>query len=512
MIYARFNSTNYKIANRPSLAFSARETTFTSIQIDFTGKTASDLPIKYQQIQVVDGSDVLYYGYCSQPTLPVFDGKEERVLLNIELLSPQTYLTKRTTDVSISNINIHDAVATILSVVTGSDGFTVEENNLPTTEYLSDVFLHTSIEKILSNLAGRFNFIWYVDELKKIYLRHLPSIEAEATALDITSINTKYLKSVQPSFEVSDYANMLNFTNVNLISGQALIPNSTVLVNGETYTFAYPFSISDYVVYRMSALNELIPNLAYAFYLSTTATNAYKIEVDILAKTTTYDSTIGFLGEDDNSGTKVLLLTRDAQNSNLITGFKWVSATQTIDSGIGCASYSTLKPITLVYLDPFEIDKNATKTNTSGIIEREVNVNGKYFTYNELTAYAKNFLKQNNKQADTVNLIFEGSDAGFTTLKNKLALTKKVSVNLPSQFIDDTEFVITDIDYSINMDIETLKIIAKSSSLAENYIDIFRKSTGQDEDIQNKAIVFYNQDEKIIISREIIVNGEVVNV
>jgi len=516
MIVAQYNSTNYVLQNIPSLKFSSRETKFTKIKIDFTGKSASDLPIKYQEIKILetDTSKVLYYGYVSKPKLPMFDGKKERVWLEIELLSPQTYLTKRTIDITIKKVNIKDAVEDILASIVTYDGFVIAENNLPTTEYLSDVFLHQNIEVILSNLGGRFNFIWYVDEMKNIFIRYMPKIASEEVVLTIDGSNKQYLETLQPSYEVSDYANKLNFSNVNLISTRALVPKGTVLTNGGLYTFAYPFTVSDYVVYRMDEVNELIPDIAYAFMLSTTSYNKYKIEVNTSSKTITYDSAIGFLGEDDDDTSKVLLLQRNEQNPNIIMGFKWVASSQTVDSGMGCISGTCIQSATMVYVDSDEVKNNAAAMNTSGIVEKEINVSGKYYTYDELTAYAKSLFKQNNKQADEASISFRGdiNDSGFTDLCDKLKLTKKVYVDMPDAFVDGLEFVITDISYSIDMNIGNLKINTKRANLTENYVDIFRKTIKQELEVENKYIVYYNQDEGIAMGPQIIVNGEDVNV
>ena len=520
-LYARFNSTNYKLRNRPSLNFSSRETTFTNIVIDFSGKTSDDLPIKYQEIQILDTdtSEVLYYGYCSQPTLPKFDGKNERVLLEIELLSPQTYLTKRTIEITLNKINIHDAVEDIVGDLVDSDSFTIEENDLPTTEYLSDIFLNQTIEKILSNLGGRFNFIWYVDELKGIHFRYLPNIEGEDAVLCLIDFSNTYLKSIRPSFEVSDYCNKLNLSNVSLITASALLNNSTLLDTGQMYNFTYPFSISPNVCYRLDKWTPLDPNnVTYALIMSTDAgTYQYTIEVDLDLQTITYSSEIGFLGEDDDDVSKKILLQRDISNPNLIIGFKWAySSSETTDAiGPSCNSYSTIVPFNATYLDPSEVNNSATKINTSGLIEKEVDLNNKYFTQDELTAYAKSLFRQNNKQANIIDLEFQGdtSDSDFIALKDSLLLTKKIYANLPNYFVTENDYAITDISYVIDNNIGNLMVSARSSNASESYIDIFRLSDEQltESDLLNKIIAFYNQDDKTVILDQVIVNGDVVN-
>jgi hypothetical protein len=510
MIYARFNSTDYKLEQRPVLTFSASETTFSEIVIDFTGKTAADLPIKYQEIQIVDTSTnpdtVLYYGYCSEPRLPAFNGTIQRVLLTIELMSPQTYLTKRTVDILIKNDNIHDAVEDILAGIVSNDGFTIQSNDLPTTEYLSELISHRTVESVLSNLGGRFGFIWYVDELKRIFIKYLPNIETSAAVYSLTSPTATDLESVQPYFNVSDYANRVNFTNVNLVSGQDLLIAGTALTADTSYSFPYPFSISEYVVYRLPPATGFGDD-TFALLLTLVSLEEYKITVDVVNQTITYDAGIGFSGVDDAvPGIKVLLET-DSENTNLITGFKWVGATKEVDI---CLSYSALRPATMSYIDPVEIAANAGKLNTSGIVEKEVDVFGKYFTYEELTAYAKTFLRQNNKQADIVDLRFNGDD--LSALKSLLVPTAKVYISLPSQFIPGGDYVVTSGEYVIDQGKSVLTVQCRKASLTENYVDIFRKEVGNADETQDQFITYYSQDENTVLAKKIIVDGEEVDV
>ncbi len=506
MIYARFNATDYKLEQRPVLSFSASETTFSEIVIDFTGKTADDLPIKYQEIQIVDTGTpdvVLYYGYCSQPSLPLFDGTIERVLLTIELMSPQTYLTKRTIDITIENETINDAIEDILASIVSNDGFTIEYNDLPTTEYLSGVFRFRTIESLLSELAGRFGFIWYVDELKKIYLKDLSAIETALPVYSLTSDTQQYLKSVQPSFSVADYANRLNFTNVNLVSQQDLIVPGITLNTGETYSFIYPFSLSEGVVLRIPPWSG---NPAINMIFKILTGGADDIYVVRATKQIVVGDLIGFLGDDETD--KLIMLIRDSTNANLITGFKWVAPFS--EAIVECIAGTALRPATMSYVDPIEIANNVGKLNTSGIVEKEYNANGKYYTYDELTAYAKTLLRQNNKQADTVDLTFRGDD--LSALKALLMPTAKVYIDLPNQFILGSDYVVVSSEFMIDNGKHNLSVNTRRANLNENYVDIFRRESSEETTEQGQYITYYNQDEKTVISHKVLVDGVEVDV
>ena len=56
MIVARFGGMDYILLNRPKVTTSSRETFFSLVEIDFTGKSIENLPIKYQEIKIVDTS------------------------------------------------------------------------------------------------------------------------------------------------------------------------------------------------------------------------------------------------------------------------------------------------------------------------------------------------------------------------------------------------------------------------------------------------------------------------
>lgn len=511
MIIARFNSADYKLEGRPVLTFSASETTFSEIVIDFTGKTAADLPIKYQEIQVVDTGTpdvVLYYGYCSQPSLPAFNGSQGRVLLTIELMSPQTYLTKRTIDLRIAGIGIRNAVIAILYGVISNDGFTIGSIDLPQTELLSELYSNQTIESILTNLGGRFGFIWYVNELKKIYIKYLPNIETKAAVYSLTDPLTADLKSVQPYFNVSDYANRLNFSNVTLINDQTLLTNSIALTDGESYQFAYPFSLSSYVLSR--ELDTIIgtppAGTQYIFGFAIGAT-LHSVSINISTQVIIYSAGVGFSGVDDGVAGKVILLERDASNPNIITGVKYVGVGATLNY---CVASTALQPCIISYLDPVEIANSKAKINTSGIVEKSIDINGKYFTYKEMTAYAKTLFRQNNKQADVVDLVFQGNN--LSTIKSLLIPTAKIYIDLPDQFITGSDYVIISGEYSINQNIYTLSVQCKRANLSENYIDIFRKESGEKNESQSHYINYYSQDENTIISKKVIVDGEEVDV
>lgn len=514
MIVARFGGTDYCLLNRPNIKTSSRETTFSNLVVDFTGKTVSDLPIKYQEVQVVDTSvipeKILSLGFVNDVVLPTFDSVDKPVFVEIELLSPQTYLSKRTVELQVSNENVRNGVEMVLDEIVNKDGFIIVENNLQTTSYFSEVYVGKTVEKILNELSRRFKFIYYVDELKNIYLKSIESIVVGEPILDITSVQTPFLKSLTPKIQAVDYANKLTLVNFNLIS--QTVPNLFMLnedvVNGNDYRFDRPFSISDNVASRL-------PNNSWIFRATVRKPDLSTVTYTLATSggVVVYPANIGILGVSDNDPTKEILLEPSQENHLTIVGMKYRGPNGVLEDFV---SASCLLNYTATYLDPVEIDRNKGLLNTSGIVEQTIQQYGKYFTIEELSEYAKSLLSQNNKQSNIVLLEFKGdiNDAEFIALKEKIKLTAKININLPQFFIENGEFIIVDIESEVNNMLETIRIETRSSNLNENYIDIFRKDEEQtdESDLANKLFVLYNQDEKTIISQKILVDGVEIDV
>ncbi len=516
--YARFNDTDFCISQLPSLKDSSKETKFSDIEINFTGYDEILLPIQYQEIQIIQIDEnlietVLMIAYCEGVDYPEFEYADQPFLITINLLSPYAYASKRSVSTQIDSISLNVAILSILAPLI-ADGFTVEENNL-SEELVSEIFQNETVEKTMNYLASKFNFVWYIDKEKKIYLKDINILIGQEAVISITESNKCFLQKIKPTKTVVDYANRLNIKNAIKIEALELLPVGTDLNPSESYMFAYPISVSGNTCYRLSKWDDLDPlNETFVFLMSTElGSNSYAITVDLDAKTITYDSTIGISGIDDDSGKKILMI-MDAVDNTKILGFKWNSATETTGTAISAVSYSALIPYQTTYIDPVEIAKIKDKTNTSGVIEKIVDANGKYFTTSEIQSYAVSLFSQNNVQTNEIECTFKGrlNNTAFITILNSLKITKVFSANLPTFKIDD-KFIITDTYYSANTETATLKVNARNYNLNENYLDIYRVSMPQEteDSLTRKLVVFYNQDNKTVLNKEIYINGELVN-
>lgn len=514
MIVARFGGEDFLLLNRPDIRNSSRQTSFSNIVMDFEGKTSADLPIKYQEVKIVDKGvspeKILSLGFVNDIVLPTFNSVDQPVFVELELLSPQTYLAKRTVEKQILNKSVKVGVEMILAEIVSKDGFVIVENTLQTTTRFSEVYVGMTVEKVMNELSRRFKFIYFVDELKNIHLKSIGSITTGTPVIDITAPQTPFLKSVKPKIQAVDYANKLTMTNFLLIS--SAVPSIHIFqeaaTTGEMYRFIKPFSISTNVAGRL-------PNNSWIFRVvvrkADLSTVTYTLTSD--GENVIYPANIGILGIADLDPTVEILLETSQDNPLTIIGFKYRGPNGSFDE---LFSASCLIPYSATYLDPIEINKNKGLLNTSGIVEKTMQMYGKYFTIEELSEYAKSLLSQNNRQSNIVELEFKGEieDVDFIALKNKLKLTNKININLPMFFIEQGEFVIVDVSSKINQSLDTIKVELRTSNLNENYIDIFRKEDEQmdENDLTNKLLVLYNQDEKTVISQKILVDGVEIDV
>lgn len=509
MFKALWNNIEFCITSLPTLTDSSRETKFSEIEVDFRGYTDSDLPIQFQEIKIIDENDNVYLtGYVDSVDFPEFEFEEQPFIIRISLLSPYAYASKRTISKTIDTVALNTVIVEILQPLL-DDGFTIEENEL-NGKLVSEIFQAETIEKVLNYLANKFSFIWYIDKDKKIYLKDIDTLQGQEPLVDVIDSDRCYLQRIKPIKTVVDYANKLVVKDAILLGGTS-IPTGTVLQQGEMYKFEYPISISENTAFRLSSrdFDGDIGFLANSFYMLTD-TGEYEIQIDLTAKTITRSADIGTMSIDDDTSKKILLEV-DPVDITKVTGFKWNSTSETI---VFFTTQSALLPIIFSFVDPVQIGNIKTQIGTSGTIEKIVNANGKYFTYNELLEYVGNLFKQNNVLTNEVNCVFKGrlDDTDFMTIANNLQITKVFRVNLPN-FLIDGNFIITDKAMSFNRETLTIEVKGRNFNLNENFNDIYRLPMEQlsTNDLNNVAVVLYNQDNKTVISKEIIIDGVVVN-
>lgn len=517
--YARFNATDFVITELPTITDSSREVSFSDLEIDFRGKDEALLPIQYQEVKVIqiDSSAVemeLFTGYVDTVDYPEFTSDDTPFLITLSLLSPYAYASKRTINREINGVALATAITYILEPLI-SDGFTIETNELSTTKLLCIVLQMETVEKVMNYLANTFDFIWYIDKNKKIYLKDIDDSKNTTPVLTITDTNKCYLKSIKPYKTVVDYANQLNIKNIYLIKN-FLKENFTIPANSY-YEFEYPFSISKNVNSKISEVG--LGEFGTPFYLRgtlngvlTDVTISYNKNTNIMS----YSNNIGFDGIDND---KLILLVKSDNDDTLIKGFKLNSDYDFIVPVYSVYSLAALNvstiivPYKTIYSDPVEAEYLKDKTNTSGTIEKVINGNGKYFIEDELFDYATSLFKKNGSVTNEIKATFKGrnNDTDFINIVNNLIITNLVEIELNNYKINGT-FLITNVNKKYNKETTEIEISGRNFNLNENFNDIFRAKLEElPVEINESMTTFYCRDRKVVLSRNVYINGELVN-
>ena len=476
----KFNDIEYDIIGGISINKSSREVTFSNITIDFTGSTMSDLPLKLQEIQIIDDNDiVIFYGYIDSYELPEFDKKYVVLKLELTLLSPLAMLSRKT--VTINGIySLEDALDIILAPLI-AEGFTIKELNI-SNKTINFNFISQTIEYILNYLSNTESIWYHISENKEITINLISYQFSKSAVLNITETNysdIENIKSIKPSITSVDYGNVINAKNIMVYSTSRTDFETTTALNpafntpqtlkkGDVLNLNYKIDISEDSCSRCAILNDIKAIWLYGEYSGTGSLG--KIEYDI--STQTYSiSNIKFDNEDDTVIADWILI-RDSFYKNLITGIKWNGSSDVII--YDCESDTTLIPSTIKFVNSQEIDINKGKINTSGIIEKVIDLNDRWFTRNELIDYIKSILSINTNQTDEVILKFKGET--LTDYK----IGDKIIFDLESKFTLG-EFIIIDSTFTQNNSItKELELTLRNSNILENFIDFFRISEKQE--------------------------------
>ena len=517
--YARFNNTDFKITELPTISDSSREVSFSDLEIDFRGYDEALLPIQYQEVKVIQidndlNESELFTGYVDTVDFPEFTSNDTPFIITLSLLSPYAYSAKRTISREINGVALNTAITYILEPLI-SDGFSIEVNELSTTKLLSIVLQMETIEKAMNYLANTFDFIWYIDQNKKIYLKDIDDSKNATPVITITDTNKCYLKSIKPYKTVVDYANQINIKNIYLI--KTFYKENITIPANSYYEFPYPFSISKNTSSKYAPKDT--SGLSFPFYLKGTLNGSdvlADVSYSLSTDTITFSDNIGFDGVDNN---KLILFVKSDNDETLIKGFKLNSNYDFIvpffsEYNQYALSVATIiTPYKAIYTDPVEAEYLKNKTNTGGIIEKVIDGNGKYFMEDELFDYATSLFKKNSLVTNEIKATFKGinNDNNFLDILSKLKITNVIRITLNNLKIDDT-FLLTDIKIKYDKETTEVEINGRNFNLNENFNDIFRASLEElSSEVNQSMTTFYCRDRKIILSRNVYVNGELVN-
>ena len=501
MIRLEYNEKYFKILNGFSLSTSSRQVSFSDVVIDFTGYTIEDLPINYQEVHIWKDDEIIYTGYINSFDLPKMKNQQQFIELSINLLSPMQMATNKVVTV-IGTYELKAIINKIFEPMI-QDGYTIKELNIRDGQKTVSFLLQT-IEYVMNALSHSENLWWFINEKKEIFVNSIDYQFGLDPVMQITH-DTKIegLLSVIPSVEAVNYANVINVKNARVYfdstyysydpeSNHKQLTLATTLKNGDSIDFIYPVDISEDALKRKLASSD---NYAYtnmtAIQISTTNHTAmiyYNPNTDEYV----ISNNIGF----DDQSNKTFIFKRDSFFSNLITGFTYKgNSTETITVLL---SNTALEYRRMKLIDSLEINRNKGKISTSGIIEKTIDMNNRWFFDNELIDEVRSMMSINSNQTNIVKLELD--------VDYNLQIGNIIRLDLPN-FFTKGDFIITDKNYS-KSNVENWIITLRSSDVLENYIDLFREKQEQETNEQEYSIMLSEYiEEKVNEIHEVVQDG-----
>lgn len=527
MVKLKILNSYYRIIDGYNINESSREVKFSNLKIEFTDKTIVDLPKKYQEVQLADVdnnnniNEIIYTGYINNFILPNMKNEHEYRELEIDLLSPLAMATLRTAD-AVGTYNLQSLINELIQPLI-NDGFILKEMNVGNNQITVN-FLNETVESSLNKLSNKFNFWWYIDKDKNIYINSIDYLIAKTPKLvynDENKING--LIDVIPSIDATDYCNVVNFTNLRLFTNSTFSRSESIdaetqetiisysmyqpiiqlneLKTGDEIEFDIPFDITVDNYKKNYTDTSATSYVFYGNFYKKNNPNSYinvifNVENNVL--TLTNNASI----EDGYSESNDFVFVRDVFFKNLIVGFKYNGNDDLIVRNISCLNAIMWSKIKVINNE--EVNKNKGIISQTGIVEKQIDMNEQWKTYNEILDIANSYIKKNNSKVEQVKLNMD--------INNNLNIGDTIKINKPNFLINDL-YIITDKKINYENNYELWNYTLKNTNILENYVDLFRAKEKEETDkIYNLITSNYNEEDNNIKETYEINNYEVVNI
>lgn len=494
MIRLKVKNNYFRVLDDYVVKSSSREVKFSSLKIDFTNKTIADLPVKYQEVQLLDLdnnyniNEVIYTGYVNNFVLPKMKNQIEYRELELDLLSPLAMATVRTAD-AVGTYNLQPLINELITPLL-NDGFVLKEFNIGNNQITVN-YLNETVESALNKLSNKFNFWWYIDKNKNIYINSIDYLITKTPKLIYDDDNKiDGLIDVIPSIDATDYCNVVNFTNIRLYTYSYFRRNESTDQSGETniyYTmhnpitqikylnsgdeieFDIPFDISIDNYYK-NVENEQTDKIFQGFFTGQNITK--QIDFDIQNNTLVLPNNVSI--EEGYSTNKEFVFVRDVFFKNLIVGLKYNGSSTLTVSNISCTNALMWTKVKVINDD--EVYRNKQIISETGIVEKIIDMNEQWKGYSEVIDIANSYVKTNISRVEQVKLNLD---------KNiDINIGDTIRINKPFFLINDT-YIVTDKNISYNNNVMVWQYTLKNTNILENYVDLFRAKE-QEEENQDK--------------------------
>ena len=497
----KYGNIELKIYTGYEITKSSQEIVYSDCECDFTGHTAEDLPEKYQEVNIIDKNDfgdesVVAFGYVD-----TFDFGEMRetdvdTTIRISLLSPMKLTTLRTTT-AIGTYQLKDLIQNYILIPLINDGYTIEELNIIDRQ-TSVNYLVETIETCMNNLSNKYNFWWYIDENKGIFIKDIDTmINQEPSKIYDNKHRIKGLQYINPTTISEGYANVINFKNVRLYQNSIYSANSMInplisqpidiMKKESQIDFNNAVDINKNNIIKSGKANDPDSSYYKGIYFEGTYSDGTNFSEYIMVNSLTGEylksSNIGF---DGNAGDeeKAFLLIKDSFFNNLVVGFKYNNSNKNIISIDYITSNAALIDCTVKFYNDKEILSKKGLISNTGIVEKTMDMNESWKTPNELKELGKS---QSDKNSLNINGEIElCTDANVINVGDVLKIDK---------IIINGKYIVTQTKEHFSNGESQYYITAKNSNIVDNYIDVFRGEQGQQKEEKGYYINVLHYDE-----------------
>ena len=513
-----YNKKAFKILDSFTIKQSNAEVTFNDITIDFTGYSLLDIPFKYQELKIIQAETeeeilngngkVVFTGFLDDIDLSEMKiRKEEQRELTLTVLSPLAMSTKRYVSL-IGTYSKEEAIRRVLQPLL-DDGFKIVEFNIPTGQITTNFVIET-VENCMNDMCFKAGVFWFIDENKNIYINSIDYLFGLGSKKTIApDMITKGLSKIQPKIENIDYANVINFKNVrifystmsmcdelnNLIEEHdyPLLNLPKKLKKGDTVQFNNPIVVSEDTLRKLREEGE-VDDADVASLSIIIGGEEFYIRIETNEKSADYDKYVtsnNFSFSNDGGEEKTLVLQRDSFFNNLITGFKWNGADNSVVSRIYTGT--ALRYTTMRFMHSAEINNLKGVISDTGIVEKCIDYQEKWTTTTQLVDYARSLMSSNTKTINQVDLTFDETP--------NLKIGDIVEIHEPDFYIDG-KFAVKEISYKyINDENEEWNIKLKNSDLNSTYIDLFRPAQKQENESKTDTVVLSEYVEETVYEK-----------
>lgn len=493
MVYLKYGKVKLKMIDGYDITKSSQEVTFNSVKCDFTEHTAEDLPERYQEVKIVEEKEfysngirkttdsLLFVGYVDDYNFGEMREKDVDVDIEITLLSPMKKATLRTC-IAVGTYQLKELIEKNVLVPLIDDGYEIKVLDIDDRQVTVN-FLVETVEYCMRSLSNKYNFWWYIDEKKNIYVKNIETMFNKSPD-HIYDLNHSIagLEYIKPITNSEDYANVINFKNVRIyeisilnMNGSTIIDTHNPLISKQINSikkegqldFNFPVDVNKKNIQKSMKSNGIYGE-GYGLYIkgkySTGSSFEFYIKVDLGGNYIVSDN-VGYDGNNDN---KEFLLIRDSFFSNLITGFKYNGENKTISSIEIIKSDSAL----IYNINKFYNDKGILAkrdvVGKSGIVELTIDMNESWKTIQELTEIGSSYLNKNSiDYADEIEMKLENDTLNVGDI---------IYIN---RFFIDGKYVVIEEKRTVFNNDEEFVIKCKSANMLSSFIDVFRQEDTQ---------------------------------